>query len=45
MILITGGVQGLGKQLAINFAKNHQQFKLVIIDIREDLAQEASKLD
>lgn len=37
-ILITGGVQGIGKQLAVNFADNHMDdVTLIIIDIRDDL--------
>ena len=40
-ILITGGVQGLGKLLAQEFAVKHEigSINLIIIDIAEHLAQ------
>lgn len=41
-IVITGGVQGLGKALALEFAVRNEigSVNLIIIDIREDLACE-----
>ena len=39
-IMITGGVQGLGKGLAIEFAKRHEigAVNFIILDIAENLA-------
>ena len=41
-IVITGGVQGLGKALALEFVMRHEigAVNLIIIDIRDDLAAE-----
>ena len=39
-IMITGGVQGLGKALAMEFAKRHEigAVNFIILDIAENLA-------
>ena len=44
-VLITGGVQGIGRLLSHHFVKEHRgTIKLIVIDVREDLATPYSKL-
>ena len=39
VILLTGGAQGLGKLLSKKFTTNHNDVKLIIIDVQPQLGQ------